>query len=194
MTHTGHTDDRETVRLLLARHPATTRQYLFVSCYPLFKSVFDRYYTDCSSCMEFINAIYLHIMTPGVKTGVSKLEAFSFRCRLTLWLKIVSENYCRQLFARRDPIVSDDAAGDSFSYPAESIEIDMHALDRLDVERMLSNMGNERYRLLIQHRYMEEKSNEETAMLLGMTMANYYNKHRLAKARFCMLLREEGLI
>jgi hypothetical protein len=43
-------------------------------------------------------------------------------------------------------------------------------------------------------RYIEEKTNEETAIVLGMTMDNYYNKHRLAKAQFSNILRKEGLL
>lgn len=181
--------------MLLAGHPQVTRHFFFVQCYPLFKSVFDRYYTDCSNCVEFINSIYLHIMTPGAKTGVSKLASFGFRCTLTLWLKIVSENYCRHLFVHRgnEPLHDADS-GDSFMPRPESVDISMRNLDRHDVERLLHSMGNERYRLLIQYRYMEERTNEETAALLGMTMPNYYNKHKLAKARFRMALQREGLI
>lgn len=55
-------------------------------------------------------------------------------------------------------------------------------------------MPNQRYSKLIELRYVEEKSNEETALLLGLTMANYYNCHKRAKAQFCTELRKEGLI
>ena len=41
---------------------------------------------------------------------------------------------------------------------------------------------------------LEEKSNEETAEILGMSMDNYYNKHKLAKEQFAKILRKEGLI
>ena len=37
-------------------------------------------------------------------------------------------------------------------------------------------------------------SNEETAETLGMSMDNYYNKHKLAKEQFAKILRKEGLI
>ena len=55
-------------------------------------------------------------------------------------------------------------------------------------------MPNLRYRNLIELRYVKEKTNEETADILGMTMDNYYNKHKLAKAQFCNILRKEGLL
>ena len=40
-------------------------------------------------------------------------------------------------------------------------------------------------------RYLEEKSNEETAEILGMSMENYYNKHKLAKAEYIRVWRKE---
>ena len=61
--------DREVVRALLQRDARVTRDFFYRKCYPLFKSVYDNYHTDCSSCMEFISEIYVHIMTPD-KAGV----------------------------------------------------------------------------------------------------------------------------
>ena len=43
------------VNAILLRDQKVTQQYLYVKCYPLFKSVYDNYYTDCQSCIEFIN-------------------------------------------------------------------------------------------------------------------------------------------
>ncbi len=55
-------------------------------------------------------------------------------------------------------------------------------------------MTNNRYRRLIEYRYLQGFSNEETAQKLEMSMDNYYNKHKLAKAQFCAILKKEGLI
>ena len=41
---------------------------------------------------------------------------------------------------------------------------------------------------------VEVVANEETAELLGMSMDNYYNKHKLAKEQFTNVLKKEGLI
>ena len=67
-------------------------------------------------------------------------------------------------------------------------------LDMDDVQKILSMMPNQRYRKLIKYRYVDEKSNEETALLLEMSMANYYNCHKRAKAQYCEVLRKEGLL
>jgi DNA-directed RNA polymerase specialized sigma subunit len=63
-----------------------------------------------------------------------------------------------------------------------------------DLSKILKSMSNERFRRIIQLHYVEEKSNKETAAILGISMENYYNKHLLAKKQFCQALREEGLL
>lgn len=83
---------------------------------------------------------------------------------------------------------------DRLDFKTESIDEKISSLDRGDVEKILSMMRNDRYRNIMRLRYLEDRDNEETAEILGMTMANYYNKHKLAKEQFCEVLRKEGLI
>ena len=187
--------DQQIVAAILQRDAKITRLYLYEKCYPLFKACYDKYYTDCETCVEFINQIYLLIMTPRRSTGDAPLNKFGFRCTLAMWLKIISENYCKQLFrAKMDFFDSLEVDSDRFAYNSESIAIDFSSINASDVKRILEMMPNTRYRVLIEQRYLEERTNEETAMILGMTMDNYYNKHKLAKAQFCNILRKEGLI
>ena len=75
----------------------------------------------------------------------------------------------------------------------QSIDIDSINVNRNDVECLLRLMPNPRYRQLIRLRYIEQKSNEETAACLGMTMVNYYNKHKLAKQQYMKIYRKEAL-
>lgn len=135
------------------------------------------------------------IMTPRKSTGESPLQKFGFRCTLTMWLKIIAENYCKQLFrAKMNFFESLEVGSDRFVCNNESLELDFASVNISDVKKVLEMMPNTRYRNLIELRYIEEKTNEETANILGMTMDNYYNKHKLAKAQFCNILRKEGLL
>lgn len=187
--------DREIIDAILRRDAEVTKIFLFRKCYPLFKSIYDRYYTDCANCFEFINEIYLLIMMPSKITGESKLASFGGRCTFTMWLKIVAQNYCRQIFAKKSDFFEESLSdGDRNLQIAESLSEKMSNLDREDLSRIISAMPNKRYRQLIEYRYVNEKTNEETAVLLGMTMANYYNKHKLAKAQFVEQLSKEGLL
>ena len=75
----------------------------------------------------------------------------------------------------------------------ETSTLDISSINHRDIEIVLAQMPNMRYRALIRYRYLEEKSNEETAQLLGMSMDNYYNKHKLAKEQFVTMLKKEGI-
>lgn len=172
-----------------------TKEFLYRKCYPLFKAIFDKYYTDCKNPIELINEIYVYILLPNRKTRQSKLQGFGFRCTLTMWLKVVTENYCRQLFTKR--ITTDDnndCANNRNDISNDSFLSNTRRLDMEDVQKTLSMMPNQLYRKLIEYRYVDEKTNEETALLLEMSMANYYNCHKRAKAQYCEVLRKEGLI
>lgn len=186
--------DQEIVQAILQRDPYVTKEYLYKKCYPLFKSIYDKYYTGCDSWIEFVNEIYLYIMIPKKSNNASKLSEFGFRCTFINWLKIVTENYCRQLFARRADIFDKNVdVSDRFDLPDDSLKLELQSLNMEDVKRIINMMPNQRYRTLIEYRYVELHSNEETAEHLSMTMTNYYNKHKLAKAQFIAALRKEGL-
>ena len=187
--------DQEIVDAILRRDALITRLYLYEKCYPLFKACYDKYYTDCETCVEFINQIYLLVMTPRKSTGEAPLQTFGYRCTLTMWLKIIAENYCKQLFkVKIDFSNPEKITSDRFKNNDDSLDLDFRSIYSSDVKRVLEMMPNTRYRHLIELRYVEEKTNEETAMALEMTMDNYYNKHKLAKAQFCNILRKEGLL
>lgn len=187
--------DQEIAQAILRRDTFITKEYLYRKCYPLFNAIYDKYYTDCENPIELINEIYVYIIMPHRETHRSKLQDFGFRCTLTMWLKIVTENYCHQLFAKRIPSnENNDVADDRNDMGDDSFIANTRKLDMDDVQKILSMMPNQRYRKLIEYRYVDEKSNEETALLLDMSMANYYNCHKRAKAQYCEVLRKEGLI
>ncbi len=187
--------DKEIVTAILNRDTQITKEFLYRKCYPLFKSIYDKYYTDCESLTELINEIYVYILIPNKETKQSKLQGFSYRCTLTMWLKIVAENYCHQLYAKRIPTDDNkDFADDRNDVNDGSLVANTQKLDMDDVHKILAMMPNKRYQKLIEYRYVEEKTNEETALLLEMSMANYYNCHKRAKAQYCEALRKEGLI
>lgn len=190
-----HYTDKEIVTAILNRDTFVTKEFLYKKCYPLFCAIYNKYYTDCDNPLELINQIYLYILTPNRETGKSKLDGFGYRCTFTMWLKIVTENYCHQLFVRKSNTAeSISIDSDRNMWESYSLESDFNTLNMEDVKRILFMMPNERYRRLIKYRYLDEKSNEETAVLLSLTMANYYNVHLRAKAQFCNALRKEGLI
>ena len=187
--------DQEIVQAILCRDVIVTREYLYGTCRPMFISIYNKYYTDCEDWIELVNEIYLYMMTPLKGKKECKLSTFGFRFTLTLWLRIVPQTYCRQLYAKRADIFEDSLEpGDRFGIMGQSLDIDFHSINMGDLGKILELMPNQRYRALIKYRYIDDHSNEETAKFLNMSMANYYNKHKLAKAQFVAALRKEGLV
>lgn len=190
-------------KALIARDNIVTKKYLYIQCYPLFKSIFERYYTDCATCKDFIDEMYLVVLSPSKTTGKCQMENFKGESTLAKWLKTACLFYCYAKFEKRLPTVdivkfngedadSDSDANDRFIDKRNSINIDFSSINRTDVERILCLMPNIRYRNLIRMRYLEQKSNEETAEALGMSMDNYYNKHKLAKEQYIRVWRKEA--
>ena len=186
------------VNAILLRDQKITQQYLYIKCYPLFKSVFDNYYTDCLSCMEFINEIYIHLLTPK-DTGLCKLQTFQFGSTLTTWLKTVAVYYCYEHYRRKQKISfveekkeTDSYQGDRFNQYAASMYVEDSIMSKDDLEAILSLMPNKRYSMIIRLRYLEGMTNEETASALQMSMDNFYNKHMRAKKQFNEIINKEG--
>ena len=194
-----YTRDLHIAYALINHDENITRQYFYRQCYPLFKSIYDHYFTDCECCKEFIDEIYLHILTPNRHTGRCRLESFRGESTLASWLKTVSILYCFSRFEKKqkspDTVSTsthpEDTNEPPFNSTSCSTEIDFGSLNRQDVLTLLEMMPNKRYSCLIRLRYLEQLSNEETAEALGMTLDNYYNKHRLAKAQYELIYRKE---
>ena len=192
-------DDRMIVNAILLRDQKVTQQYLYIKCYPLFKSIFENYYTDCQSCVEFINEIYMFLLTPRKDTGFCKLQTFQFGSTLMTWIKTVSIYYCYEHYRRKqkisfveEKVEYNSYQSDRFDKSAASMYEEEPTMSRDDLEIILNLMPNKRYRSIIRLRYLEGMSNEETAEALQMSIDNYYNKHMRAKKQFSEVLNKEG--
>lgn len=198
-----YSDDIAIAQAILRRNGRVTCDYLYKRCYPLFHSIFERYHTGCATVMDFINDIYVHLMTPSRESGKCPLESYRGESTLTTWLKTASLFYCYKKFRKKEqlPFVSlpqsnneeNDDAGDRLVENSSSIDIDLSGIEREDVKTLIGMMPNERYRKIMTLRYLEQKTNEETAKEVGLSMAVYYNKHKLAREQYLAILKEEDL-
>ena len=195
-------EDLQIAKALIKRDNLVTRKYFYQQCYPLFKSIYDNYYTDCTNCKEFIDEIYIVVLAPSKTTGKCQMENFRGESTLASWIKTACLYYCYKQYETKEKMPKyerlpnsnvkdndDDSDRDDAIYG--SIEIDFTNLNRQDALIILNQMPIKRYSELIRLRYLELKSNEETANALGMTMDNYYNKHKLAKEQYERIYRKE---
>lgn len=199
------TQDLQIAQSLINKDEMVTRKYFYQQCYPLFKSIFDNYYTDCASCKEFIDEIYIVVLAPSKATGKCQMENFRGESTLTSWIKTACLYYCYKKYElkQRMPVYEplchtadnedgEDAISDRNSDESLSNPIDFSDMNRADVETLLGLMTNVRYRNIIRLLYLEQKSHKETAEALGMSMDNYYNKRILAEKQFKQVCRKEA--
>jgi len=184
--------DCEIVEAILRRDSVLTVEFLYRRCYPLFKTLYDNYCTGCLDVVEFIHEIYVFLLTPGIESKVCPLATFRSEGSLFSWLKLVGLSYCYSKFRKKERIkVETIDLSDIYDGSLPSLSFDMSAINKMDIERLLQLMPNKRYSQLIRLRYMRSFTHEETAKALGMTMANYYNKHKLAKEQFVKIYNKE---
>lgn len=194
--------DLQIAKALIGRDDGTTRSYFYQQCYPLFKSIYDNYYTDCVTCKEFIDEIYIVVLAPSNVTGKCQMENYRGESTLASWLKTACLYYCYNKYESKsrmpihEPLTlqvntEKEVDGDRMDDRFGSIEMDFSHLNREDALAILRRMPNKRYSEIIRLRYLELLTNEETAKALDMTMDNYYNKHKLAKAQYLRIYRKE---
>lgn len=197
-----YTEDIEIAKCIKERNEKVTREFFYKRMYPLFNFIYSNYYTDCSSCKELIDEIYILILTPSKDTGRCRLDNFKGESSLASWLKTVSLFYSYRKFKIRNRIPY--AENETLSYCEkdfndhdrnernyDSVEIDDMRLNSEDVAKLLELMPKPSYRNLIRLRYLEQLSHRETAEMLGVTMDNYYNMHKRAKEQFNNYYRKE---
>lgn len=194
-------EDLRIAKLLINRDEAVTQEFFYKKCYPLFKSVYDHYYSDCETCLEFINQMYLVVLSPSKVTGRCQMENYRGEASLPSWLKAVCVFYCNGRYRKKTsfPInlvslekESEKLGGaDRLAVKSDSYDISLRSISKGDLERLICLMPNKRYQLIIRYLYVEHLSIEEVAIILGMKTKSFYAKHALAKAQLAKVIRED---
>ena len=95
-------EDLMIAKALIKRDNLVTRKYFYQQCYPLFKSIYDNYYTDCTNCKEFIDEIYIVVLAPSKTTGKCKMENFRGESTLASWIKTACLYYCYKQYEAKE--------------------------------------------------------------------------------------------
>lgn len=179
--------DQEIISSLIAHDPKVTAQFFFKDCRPLFISIIRRVFgNQIVDYDEIISELYVLLM----ENDARKLRTFKYESTLFQWLKTIAVRHCLELRRRgkmidnesQEPLVN---SGKNLSY-VESSQA------KMDVESLLRQMNNQRYALVIHLLMIEEKSPEEVAKQLSITVANLYNiKRRAMKALVEVALKDK---
>lgn len=179
--------DQEIISSLIAHDPKVTAQFFFKDCRPLFISIIRRVFgNQIVDNDEIISELYVLLM----ENDARKLRTFKYESTLFQWLKTIAVRHCLELRRRgkmidnesQEPLVN---SGKNLSY-VESSQA------KMDVESLLRQMNNQRYALVIHLLMIEEKSPEEVAKQLSITVPNLYNiKRRAMKALVEVALKDK---
>lgn len=198
-------EDLNIKQALLDKDKKVTTEFYYQSCFPIFKSLCERFYTDCESPKELMDEVYLMMLYPSKSTGKCQLENYNGKGTLRSWIKTLGLFYCYNKFKTKPPVVSppplpsekNDGAGDRtndelISNTKEaSVEMDTTKMLKEDAMCLIALMPNKRYAKVIRLFKIEGYSNEEVADELGVTLANLYNIHARAEAQFQIICERE---
>lgn len=179
--------DQEKITYLIAHDPKVTAQFFFKDCRPLFISIIRRVFgNQIVDYDEIISELYVLLM----ENDARKLRTFKNESTLFQWLKTIAVRHCLEL-KRRGKVIDNESqeplvnSGKNLSY-VESSQA------KMDVESLLRQMNNQRYALVIHLLMIEEKSPEEVAKQLSITVGNLYNiKRRAMKALVEVALKDK---
>lgn len=167
--------DREIVSFLIAREPKVTAQFFFKDCRPLLLSVIRRVFgTQIVDYDEVISEIYILLMENDAK----KLRSFKFESTLYQWLKTIAIRHCLQL--KNKAKVIDNESQEPLVNSGREFSSTESSQARIDMETLLRQMKNQRYALVIRLLMIDDRTPEEVARRLCVTVDNLYNIKRRA--------------
>lgn len=182
--------DEEIVEALIAHDEQMTEQFFFTNCRPLILSVIVRVFdTQNVDYDEIISELYILLMENDAK----RLRQFHFQSSLYQWLKVTAIRHCLRL--KNAGRVIEDVSHEPLDSSAQCEPACMTPQqDEMDVEKLLSQMRNQRYAQVIRLTMLEGRSNEEVAQQLGVRVENLYNiKRRAIQALADLALNDKKL-
>lgn len=169
--------DKEIIEGLIERNPQITEQFFFHKCKPLFLSIMRFVFSYEVDYDEFVNELYQYLM----EGDAYKLRQFQYRSTVCQWLKTLTLRY---FIKRRDELIENESKEPLYEEKddAELDESESRIAARIDLDRLLAQMANQRYAWVIRKLMIEEETPETVAKNMGVTTANLYNIKKRAMA------------
>lgn len=167
--------DKEIVDALIAHDAKETAKFFYKDCRPLFMSVIRRFFDmQVVDYDEIISELYILLM----ENDANRLRQFHFDSSLYQWLKTVAIRHCLKLKNEGKVIDVENAEPLEMKDGLASTEELSDA--KIDLERMLAKMRNQRYAYVIRCLVLEDLALADVAEELHVTADNMYNIKRRA--------------
>ena len=165
------------------------RGYFFNrKCRPVFafiiRSVFDFQIDEAT----LISELYMYLQ----KNDWYKVRQFSFRSKLTTWVRVVATNFFQE---KRTKLI-ESGSTEALNRKTDFGLVPLGDIDRrIDIEEAMKKMPNERYRQVIELLDIQGTRPEELAEEMNVTVDNLYNIHRRARLQLRMVMgRKEDYV
>jgi RNA polymerase sigma factor (sigma-70 family) len=175
--------DAEIISGILERDEQIIRYFFFKKCTPMFHFVINRICKEKQEKNELINELYLYLQ----ENDWYKLRQFDYRSQLMTWLSVVAIRF----FTKKQVEPIDYDSSNALNVlESEDREKQLHR--KLDVEILINGLPNERYRLVIRELILRDKTPQEVAKEMNITVENLYNIKRRALQQLAQIVGKDG--
>lgn len=177
--------DQQIIQALINRDEQVTQHFFFRKCRPLFLSVINYVFSYEVDYDEFVNELYLYLM----EGDAWRLKAFEGRSSIYQWLKVVAIRFFVQ---KRNTLIEDKSQEPLNEIKDTPIDVPSQIIAKIDVEKLLSQLRNERYVMAIRRLILEDAEPKDVAEEMGVTVDNLYNIKKRAIAALTQIVLNDG--
>ena len=181
--------DHEIIQGLIARDDQVTKEFFFVKCRPLFRSIMKCIFSYEVDYDEMVNELYLYLM----EDDAAKLRKFQYRSSVYQWIKVLS---IRFYIKKRDHLIDNTHKETPYDGREVVATDESNHAAKEDLQRLFTLMPNKRYVYVIRRLMIEDWEPGQLALEQNITTANLYNIKRRAMAQLTRIalndIREYG--
>ncbi len=163
-------DNKAIIDGLITGGDKVYRQFFFVDCRPLFMFIITNVFHYHVDYDEFVNELYIYLM----ENDAYRLKQFDGRSSIYQWLKTVALRFALSLRKKR-VLIETNSKEELYKSKAISYDEESSKHAKMDIESLLSMMGNERQVYVIRRHIIEGIDEPTLADELGIKVSHLYN-------------------
>lgn len=162
--------DQEIINGLIERDNRITEQFFYVKCRPLLTAIMRLVFSYTVDYDEMVSELYNYLMADDCL----KLRQFQYRSSVYQWMKVVATRF---FIRHRNAMIENTSKESPYERETNDEVIDTVNIisDKIDVEKLLQLMENQRYADAIRNLVLDDMEPERYALEIGVTVDNLYN-------------------
>lgn len=177
--------DQQVIEYLIQGNNRITNFFFYEKCDSMFGYIISQIFNFQINKDELVNELYIYLSD----NNWDKVKKFNYQCKFITWLSVVSTRYFQK---KRTELIENKSSEALIIERTENIEIEIH--QKLDIEKILNNLANDRYRFVIQELILKERTPQDLANEMQITTDNLYNIKRRALQQLIQMQNDYCLI